>query len=201
MKLSTKIYLSLIVLLLLSVLGLNFLLAKSKNETTTVELKLAQTLETAKQQKVRETEILAALNAENAQKIAEVTAKANAAEDQHRKELYEIKSRYDTAVIANKRLREQVNVLNGKLSEFSRATVENYATTAANNLTECSATTAELERLALEYNSELERLRSIWPKPTGASVTIMDEDGNKQDYSFPHLRIKGKLSDVSIVVP
>jgi hypothetical protein len=201
MKLSTKILLSLVILLLLGVFGLNFLLAKSKNETLAVQLRLEETLETAKQQKIRETGILAALNAENAIKISVINAKANAAEDQHRKELYEIKSRYDTAVIANKRLRDQVNVLNGKLSEFSRAAVENYAATAANNLTECNATTAELERLALVYNSELERLRTIWPKAIDTTITIMDEDGNKREYSHPYLRIKGKLDDVSVIVP
>ncbi len=201
MRLSTKILLSLVILLLLGVFGLNFLLAKSKNENIATELRLEKVIESSKQQKIRETGILAALNAENAAKIAAVNAKANAAEDQHRKELYEIKSRYDTAVIANKRLRDQVSILNGRLSDFSRATVENYAATAANNLTECAATTAELERLAFEYNSELERLRTIWPKPTSAIITIMDEDGNKQDYVFPHLKIKGKLSDVSVVVP
>lgn len=201
MKLSTKIYLGLIITLLLTVFGLNYSLTKSKHETSIVQLQLAKTVESAKTQKVRETQILATLNAQNASKIAEMNAKANAAEDQHRKELYEIKTRYDTAVIANKRLRDQVNVLNGKLSEFSRATVENYAATAANNLTECSSTTAELERIALEYNSELERLRTIWPKPASSIVTIIDDSGNQQDYNFPHLKIKGKLSDVSVVVP
>lgn len=201
MKLSTKIYLSLIVLLLITVFGLNFSLAKEKTQALTLQHKLEQVNEKAKAQKIRETQILAALNAENANKIAELKAKANAAENQHRKELYEIKSRYDTAVLANKRLRDQVNILNGKLSDYSRATVENYATTATNNLTDCSATATELERLALEYNSELERLRSIWPKSNGATITVVDEKGAKQEYSLPYLKIKGELKDVSVVVP
>lgn len=201
MKLSTKIYLSLIVLLLLTVFGLNFSLAKEKNQSLAVQLKLEQVMEKAKAQKIRETQILAALNAENANKIAEMNAKADAAENQHRKELYEIKSRYDTAVLANKRLRDQVNILNGKLSEYSRATVENYATTASNNLTDCSATTTELERIASEYNSELERLRSIWPTNGSATITVVDEEGARQEYSLPYLKIKGKLKDVSVVVP
>lgn len=201
MAFATKIYLTIISFLLVVIIGVVFAWQNSKNHvvelTHTIELNKAE----KEIQTAREAKILAELNAENAAKISALRVAAEKAEQAHRNELNEIKARYDAADLANKRLRDQVRILNSQLSGYTRETVENYATTAANNTVECSAVTAELERLALEYNSEIERLRSLWPdtgtnKPT---ITVIDDETGFKSSMGEAIKIKAQFKDVTPV--
>lgn len=84
--------------------------------------------------------------------IAQIDAK-------HKEEINEINTRYTNAIRDADRMRNDIRSLNNQLSQRSRATVEQYASTAADNLAECSATTVELEKLAYGYYAELQSVR------------------------------------------
>lgn len=167
-----------------------------------VDLKHAAELSAEKliSQKERETRTLIELNSKNAELISKMEIEAAETESNFKVEINELKTRYDAVSLSNKRLRDQIGILNGQLSNYSRETVENYATTAANNLAECGQYTTELERLALEYNSEIERYQRLWPKQIEPTIEIFDEKTGAVK-TFPKtIRIKADLKDIEPVL-
>lgn len=205
MKTVTKIYLIVISLLLATIVGLCFAWQYAKDEAKDAQHSLVVAQAKAATQKERETRILSELNAEYATNITAMSLEITKTESAFKVELNEIKSRYTAATLDNKRLLDKVNLLNSKLSTFTRATVEDYATTAGNNLAECSTTTVELERIAYEYNSELEHYRELWRKynlqRTNAGIIVLDEEtGLKNTFNNP-IKIKAEAKDIEVVTP
>jgi hypothetical protein len=200
MNITTKVYVISIIglLILLLITGVGWQISRNQiselqNQITTKQLQ-------AENQKVRETATLAELNRKNAEEIAMMRVTALEQEHQLRSQISEIKSQYDINMLANKRLRDQISVLNGQLSTYSRETVENYATTAANNLAECSVATADLERIALEYDREIVRLRDSWPKQPTAVIKVIDPKTNETKSFYGTIKIKTDISNIEEVI-
>lgn len=129
---------------------------------------------------------VATLNQKNRDREVFWQKEVTVAQQKHKEELNAIETRYLTNLAANNRLRDTVKTLNRKLSNYSRETVEGYAKTAANNLSECSSVTGELERLAYQYNSEIEFLLASWPSNDVGSGdnqdnNISDTRGNSEN--------------------
>lgn len=205
MKTVTKIYLIVISILLATIVGLCFAWQYAKDEAKDAQHSLVIAKAKAVTQKERETRILAELNVEHATNITAMSLEIAKRETVYKEQLNEIKSRYTAATLDNKRLLDKVHILNSQLSTYTRATVEKYATTAGNNLAECSATTVELERIAYEYNNELEYYRDLWTKynlqQANARIIIFDEEtGLKNTLNAP-IKIKAKLKDIVVVTP
>lgn len=129
---------------------------------------------------------VATLNQKNRDREVFWQKEVTVAQQKHKEELNAIETRYLTNLAANNRLRDTVKTLNRKLSNYSRETVEGYAKTAGNNLSECSSVTGELERLAYQYNSEIEFLLASWPSNDAGSGdnqdnNISDTRGNSEN--------------------
>lgn len=205
MKTVTKIYLIVISILLATIVGLCFAWQYAKDEAKDAQHSLVIAKANAATQKERETRILSELNEEYATNITTMSLELVKTETVYKAQLNEIKSRYTAATLDNKRLLDKVRILNSELSTYTRATVEKYATTAGNNLAECSTTTVELERIAYEYNSELEYYRDLWTKynlqQANARIIVFDEEtGLKNTLNAP-IKIKAKLKDIEVVTP
>lgn len=121
---------------------------------------------------------VARINQENKETEVKWQRQIVIAQEKHKEEIHAIEAKYLNSLAANNRLRDTVSTLNSELSKYPRETVEKYAKTAANNLSECSAVTGDLERLAYQYNAEIELLLSSWPD----SRTGSEHGYTNQDY-------------------
>lgn len=197
MTFATKMYLSIIAILVAVILGVCLAWQHAKNVASEAEHKLALSEERALTQKERETRLLEKLNHDHAEEISEMAQAALLTEQQYKEKINEITLRVTTANNVNERLRDQIRVLNSKLSDLPRETVEQYATTTANNLSQCSTTTAELEQLALRYHSDYQRLYDLWPtKDVRGTIKVIDsETGLINEFAQP-LKIKVNIEDV-----
>lgn len=202
MSFATKMYLGIIVILVAVVLGVCLAWQQAKNVASEAEHKLELSEAKALTQKERETNLLGKLNTEHAEQITAMALNAAKVEQQYKEQINEIKLRYTTANSVNERLRDQIRILNGKLSELPRETVERYATTSADNLSQCSTTTAELEQLAYRYYSDYKRLYDLWPiKQPGGTIKAVDgETGLTDSFAYP-IKIPGELKDIQPVTP
>ena len=133
MTFATKMYLSIIAILVAVILGVCLAWQSAKNDAMKAEHSLELSIANAATQKERETRLLEKLNSEHAEEIAEMAVNALKVEQAYKDQINEIKLRVTTANTTNERLRDQIRVLNGKLSDLSRETVEQYATTSANS--------------------------------------------------------------------
>lgn len=205
MKTVTKIYLIVLSLLLATIVGLCFAWQYAKDEAKDAKHSLAIAEANAVIQQERETRYLSELNEEYAKNISAMTIEITKAESEYKVELNEIKSLYTAATLDNKRLLDKVRLLNSELSNLTRASVEDYAQTAGNNLAECSATTTELERIAYEYNSELEYYRSIWTaalnKQQQSGIVVFDEASGLKNTYYTPIKLKADVEDLEVVTP
>lgn len=202
MSFATKMYLSIIAILVAVILGVCLAWQHAKNVASEAEHKLELSEVKALTQKERETRLLEKLNSEHAEEIAEMAMNALKVEQDYKEQLNEIKLRVTTANSVNERLRDQIRILNGKLSELPRETVEHYATTSADNLSQCSTTTGELEQIALRYYTDYKRLYDLWPtKQADGSIKVVDGETELiETFTYP-IKIKGTIKDISPVVP
>ena len=202
MSFATKMYLSIIAILLAVILGVCLAWQHAKNVASEAEHKLELSEVKALTQKERETRLLEKLNSKHAEEIAEMAINALKVEQDYKEQLNEIKLRVTAANSANERLRDQIRILNGKLSELPRETVEHYATTSADNLSQCSTTTGELEQIALRYYTDYKRLYDLWPnKDIGGVIKVMDGETELIETFKQPIKIKAKFKDVSVVSP
>ncbi len=202
MTFATKMYLSIIAILVAVILGVCLAWQHAKNVASEAEHQLALSEEKAITQKERETRLLEKLNREHAEEVAEMTAQALTVEQQYKDQLHEINLRFTTATGTVERLRDQVRILNGQLSKLSRETVEHYATTSSNNLAECSATTSEMERVALGYYTDYKRLYDLWPnKNLDGSIKVLDGETELIETFKQPIKIKTKFKNISLVTP
>ena len=202
MTFATKMYLSIIAILVAVILGVCLAWQSAKNDAMKAEHSLELSIANAATQKERETRLLEKLNSEHAEEIAEMAVNALKVEQAYKDQINEIKLRVTTANTTNERLRDQIRVLNGKLSDLSRETVEQYATTSANNLAECSTITGELEQVALGYYTDYKRLYDLWPnKDIGGAIKVMDGETELIETFKQPIKIKAKFKNVSAVSP
>lgn len=202
MVFATKIYLSIIAILVVVLLGVCLAWQQSKNVASEAEHKLELSKVNAVALKERETQLLSKLNSDHAEEITAMALNALKTEQAYKEQIHEIKLRATTANSINQRLREQISTLNSKLSELPRETVEQYATTTADNLSSCSTTTGELEQIALRYYSDYKRLYDLWPtKQADGSIRVIDGETELiETFTYP-IKIKGTIKDISPVAP
>ena len=202
MSFATKMYLSIIAILVAVILGVCLAWQHAKSVASEAEHKLELSEVKALTQKERETRLLEKINSEHAEEIAEMAMNALKVEQDYKEQLNEIKLRVTAANSANERLRDQIRTLNGKLSELPRETVEHYATTNADNLSQCSTTAGELEQIALRYYTDYKRLYDLWPtKQSDGSIKALDGETELiETFTYP-IKIKGTIKDISPVAP
>lgn len=205
MKTVTKIYLIVISILLATIVGLCFAWQYAKDEAKDAKHSLAIAEANAVAQKERETRILSELNEKHAENILVMSQELALKEIEHKEKLHALEVRYTAATTTNQQLLDKVRLLNGELSRLSRAAVENYATTASNNLGECSTATVEMEYVALGYNEELEYYRGIWKQYQEqlerAGITVYDEKSGLMKTHYQPIRLKGDVETIEVVSP
>ena len=118
MSFATKMYLSIIAILVAVILGVCLAWQHAKNVASEAEHKLELSEVKALTQKERETRLLEKLNSKHAEEIAEMAINALKVEQDYKEQLNEIKLRVTAANSVNERLRDQIRTLNGKLSEL-----------------------------------------------------------------------------------
>lgn len=89
--------------------------------------------------------------------------KLNKAHQEHKVQINEINREYTASLNRSVRMYDSIKASNDKLSSVTRSTAEEYARTAGNNLSECTAVTGELANLARGYNAEVIFYRNAWP--------------------------------------
>lgn len=161
-----KLLLFVAFILLISTLSFAYLWQKERAFTQMAQLDLTEARTEIVESLLDQERQIRELVATNNQISLDAEITLNKAHAVHKEQLREIQENSRHLADLNRGLRSDVETLNRELSTYTRATVESYATTAGNNLAECAATVEALERISLEYNSEIEFLRAAWPKPT-----------------------------------
>lgn len=169
-----KIMVAISVLLLIALLCFVFLWQKERTNTQMAILDASNVRASVVGSLLDREKQIRELVAANNQLTLDAQIALNKAHTLHKEQLREIEANSRSLSVLNNRLHNDIETLNRELSTYSRTTVETYATTAGNNLAECSKTVTELERLSREYNSEIEFLRNSWPKSNQPHKPIDD---------------------------
>lgn len=198
MRPTTKILMTVIGILLAMVVVLCFAWQDAKSEAKDALHELALAKANAETQKEKDQRALDRINDEHARAVITYKFQLEQAQLQYKVEINEVQAKYAAANYINEQLHNQVRVLNTNLANLSRPTIERYASTAGDSLAECSAFTGEVEQVARRYYSELNYLRSIWPKEIKNGFTVVDMKGNSKTYYTP-IKIKAKAEDIEYV--
>ena len=191
-----RVVIGLLIFFLLCMLGLSIHEKQAIQEEYSlyrqaVEVQKAKDEQTLKDLRLKQLEELDAVRREHAENL-----------EKHFGELHALQTSYNSAIVNNNRLLGEIRNIDTKWQSYDDTTKQNYARTAANNLAECSATTAELERLAYGYNSEVEYLRSIFPKfdVDGSMIAYDPTTGATRVYHSP-IEIKTDWDSIRILPP
>lgn len=133
------------------------LTVKAQNELIRVEKEHADELAGAATEITR----LNSINADISRKAAEDLNKAH---QEHKVAINEIIAQRNSDLVIINRLRDNTKALNSKLSSLSDSARSEYATTAGNNLEECTVVLGEVVDLSRKYSAEIDFLRNAWPK-------------------------------------
>lgn len=157
-----------ILLVVIGILGFlwqseKVLTAKAKNDLVTAQKEHSDAMVSALAKINR-------LNADNAEISRKAEEDINKAHQEHKVALNEINALRNNDLSIINRLRDNTKTLNAKLSELSDSSRTEYATTAGDNLAECSVVLGEVVDLARRYSSEIDFLRNAWPKQPGPVV-------------------------------
>lgn len=167
-----------------------------------VEKEYNQYKTSVEKQRQIDTKTLSDLREANAQALNKQKREAEEALAKHIGELNDLQVKYNNELLANDRMRIAKDSVLAKWDSYDYATQSNYTRAAADGLEECIGFTTEVVKIAYDYNSELEYLRSIFPKMNiDGTMTVYDpKTGAHKVYGSP-VEVKADLADIRELPP